>query len=62
MAQPPGEANIKAKLTEPQVYDIRRRWRDGESQNELAEEYHVSRMAIFKIVHWQTWRHLPDEG
>jgi hypothetical protein len=53
-----GERHGSAKLTENQVIDIRRRYKAGAVQRTLAKEYGVNPMAINKIVHNKTWRHI----
>ena len=59
----PGEAHWKAILTEAQVMEIRRRYRDGGVfQRELAAEYGVSRGAISFITAGSSWSHLPVLG
>src|SRR3990167_9270260 len=56
-----GEAHGRAKLTEKQVHEIRRRYtgRYGE-QTKLAREYGVSQMLISKIARGDIWTHLDD--
>lgn len=53
-----GEKHGSAKLTENQVLDIRRRYKAGAVQRSLAKEYGVDPMAINKIVHNKSWRHI----
>ncbi len=54
-----GSQNKRAKLTESQVAEIRRRYtgRYGQQQ-ELAEEYGIHRMTLHRIVHRQRWTHV----
>lgn len=50
-------------LTPEQVLDIRRRWREGRSQHELAREHGVSRSLIQRIVSGgPAWSWLKDDG
>jgi hypothetical protein len=60
-----GERNSRARLTEADVREIRRRYAEGGggnvggiSQRELAEEYEVTRCCIWRILHRATWRHV----
>lgn len=66
---PRGEAHNRAKLTEEQVNEIRRRWRveprgygrwcgPGLTVTQLSREYGLSVNAMIQIVEGQTWRHL----
>lgn len=55
----PGEASNLAKLTEPQVREIRARYAaGGVSHRALAGEYGVSKSAIGLIVLRRTWAHV----
>lgn len=56
--RPRGENQSKAKLTESQVLEIRRRHSEGEQGAKLAREYYVKKEAIYKIVNRQTWKHV----
>jgi hypothetical protein len=56
--RPRGVAHPKAKLTEDQVREIRRRSIEGESQRHLARAYGVGKNAIQGIVEGVTWRHI----
>lgn len=49
-----------AKLTEEQVYSIRKKKKMGSTNKELAMEFNVFRSTIEKIVYRQTWKHLHD--
>jgi len=55
---PRGEIHGKAKLTNHDVLDIRRRVRAGEKQSNLAREFGVRETNISAIILRQTWRHL----
>lgn len=46
----------KRTLTDDQVRDIRRRAGGGEQMIALAAEYHLSNVAISKIVRWRSYR------
>ena len=52
-----GTRNPKAKFTEDDVREIRRRLGNGERGSDLAREKNVSQAAISSIVHRKTW---PD--
>jgi hypothetical protein len=51
----PGERNPQHKLTEDDVYEIRRSTRP---ETELAVHYGVSRSAIGLVRRHETWRHV----
>lgn len=53
-----GERNPRAKMTEAQVRDIRRRRAEGETVMKLAREYDLGERAIYLICGRETWRHL----
>ena len=53
---PYGEKNHTAKLTAPQVLEIRAR--DTEDKQRLAEEYRVTQVTISHIIHRHTWKHI----
>jgi hypothetical protein len=50
-----GEHNPQAKLTKDQVSEIRRLYKEGMLQRELAEKFKVNRSAIGKIVRNERW-------
>jgi predicted XRE-type DNA-binding protein len=54
-----GENQGHSRLTESQVYEIRRRYAaGGVFQEELAREFHVARSQISHIVNRRQWAHL----
>lgn len=53
--RPIGERNGSAKLNRPAVEAIRRQYRDGALQRELASKYGVSQVAISQVVRGGTW-------
>lgn len=53
-----GERNWKAKLTEGQVVEIRRRYAAGETQTALGREFKVSQPMVGFIVRRENWRHI----
>lgn len=53
-----GTGNAAAKLTEPDVRDIRARHAAGASAKALAREYGVNPRAITFVVRGTTWRHV----
>lgn len=55
----PGVRNVKAKLTEDQVQEIRLRLLCGERPGKIAPDYGLHISAIRFIENLQTWRHLP---
>lgn len=50
-----GEDAPSAKLTEPDVVEI---LLSTEPLSVLAERYHVSNIAIWKVRHRKTWKHI----
>lgn len=57
--RPKGEKHGCARLTEAQVVDIRARVAGGDRPNRIAKEYRVTVQNILRIVHRETWKHLP---
>ena len=54
-----GENNKQAKLTTPEVIEIRRLYEMGQySQTEIANQYGVSRKCISHIINRTTWAHI----
>src|SRR3546814_50336 len=54
-----GQENVKAKLTEDQVREIRVRYAaEGIYQKDLAEQYGVQQAVVGKIVLRQLWKHV----
>ncbi len=53
-----GEDSPRAKLTEKEVLEIRRRIKDGAVQRRLAEEYGVTHYQISLIHRRKSWRHI----
>lgn len=53
-----GTANHRARLTDEQVREIRRRAASGEAQNKLAEEFPCGHATINRIVLRKSWKHL----
>jgi hypothetical protein len=56
-----GERHHQAKLTSPQVLEIRRRCDAGEVHLRLAREFGVSHVTIDRIAKRTIWRSLPEE-
>ncbi len=54
-----GEKNAMAKLTEPQVMEIRRRCSQGEKLKSIAADYPVNFKAISKICRGDRWVKSP---
>ena len=53
-----GESQGLAKLTEQEVVAIRREFRSGFTQTEIAARYGVCRSTIDRVARKKTWRHL----
>lgn len=51
-----GERHPSARLTEAQVRSVRRRWKQGVRQVDLAQEYGISQAAISLICCGRNWR------
>lgn len=51
-----GEKHGCAKLTLVDVNDICEKARNGSTRQELADEYHVDKSSIYRIVHGKTWK------
>ena len=57
---PKGEKNAKAKLTEKDVLDIRKKRAAGKSFGKLAKEYGVCKKTIQNAVSGKSWGFLPE--
>lgn len=54
-----GEANVRAKLTEEQVLEIRALFATGSfSQRQLAKQFSIDRTVISGIIHRRYWKHI----
>jgi HNH endonuclease/NUMOD4 motif len=53
-----GEANIRAKLTDEQVREIRRLRAQRVTAREVAERFGVTERTVFAIQHRKSWTHL----
>lgn len=53
-----GSTNANAKLTETDVIAIRARIAAGESAQDLAPQYNVTKGVIFHIKHNRSWKHV----
>lgn len=51
---------IRFHLTPDSVRQIRKNYDEGNSANELATEYGVSRCTIMNIIRRRTWNHLDQ--
>lgn len=56
-----GERNGQSRFTDAQRREICRRARAGETQAQLAREFHVSRASICRIVNGRTFRLTPTD-
>ena len=54
-----GEQDGNSKLTNEEVQEIRRRRALGETNSQLAYDFHVAVTTVWGIVSRRTWRHLP---
>lgn len=55
-----GEKSPAAKLTNEQIYEIRRLADAGTNRKDIAAMFCVNRQAIDKIANRQRWKHLPE--
>ena len=53
-----GEKNPQAKLTEEDVLDIRKRYKDGMSYKEIAKIKNSTYQNVYKIVNYKSWKHV----
>ena len=60
--QGPGESHPRAKLTERQVIEIKRRLASGEGNSEIARYYGVSTSTIGMIKTGRSWSHVQPQG
>lgn len=56
-----GERQHSAKLSEADVVEIRRLFAGGAGVSELAQAFGVNSSAIYRVVRWKAWRHVPSE-
>lgn len=54
-----GEKCDNSKLTAGDVIEIRRAYRNGETQRSIGKRYGISQVTVFKIVNRRTWPHVP---
>ena len=53
-----GERNGNSKLTEEKVIKIRKMYKDGISQQKIANIIGVAQTSISQIVLYRTWKHV----
>lgn len=53
-----GEKSGRAKFKDDDIREIRRMWRKGKSQSEMARHYGVAPRTIGQIVNRETWLHI----
>jgi hypothetical protein len=54
-----GSKHWHAQLKEPDVLDIRKRKKEGESMVKIAKDFGVTYNTVTKICYGCTWKHLP---
>jgi hypothetical protein len=54
-----GETHPLTSLTEQQVIEIRRRYRDGENPKDFADDFGMKWESIYRIARGDTWKHVP---
>lgn len=57
-----GERHTQAKLTDPEIIEIRERAKSGETQVSIARDFGVAQSAISLIVRRKRWAHIPSAG
>jgi hypothetical protein len=57
-SRPRGEGNGAAKLTEPEVRDIREMARKGMARREIATKFEVSPSTVRLVLCGETWKHV----
>jgi hypothetical protein len=57
-----GSSNPRARLTEAEVLEIRRRYNQGDTRSALAAAFGISRGALDHITSGRHWKHLPIDG
>lgn len=55
-----GIKHRRAKLTEEGVYDIRKRYDEGESLSSIAKDYNIVESHVVKVGRRRGWKHLPE--
>lgn len=53
-----GEDNPQSKLTEKQVKQIRKLYKQGLTQQNIADQFHINRCNISEIVNFKLWKHI----
>lgn len=53
-----GDEHYQAKLTAETVQEIRRRFKAGERNSDLAKEFGVTRATICDLIYRRTWDHI----
>lgn len=59
--KPEGQKHGMAKLTEPQVHDIREACAAGERQRDVAQRFGVHQAQVHRIAACKSWKHLGRE-
>lgn len=55
-------ANATRKLTEEQVHEIRLRWRMGETQQKLEQEFGIGGGTVSRILNGELYKNVPDQS
>jgi len=53
-----GENNSSARLTEKKVREIRKKYKSGDNIMQLASQYDVGTSSIWRVVSYETWKHI----
>jgi hypothetical protein len=58
LANSTGESNSMAKLSEKQVLEIRKLYKEGILAAQIAKQYQVSYHAVYDIIKRKNWKHV----
>lgn len=53
-----GDKNYQCRLKESEVVEIRQRRNRGETLQSIADRFHITKQAVWRIVHLLNWKHV----
>lgn len=56
-----GEKHSRSRLTNEQVYEIRKRFKNGESSPKIAINFGITANHAYRIATGIAWKHLPQK-
>jgi hypothetical protein len=56
-----GQNHYRTKFTDEQIYDIRKKYKEGIKPYEIAKLYNSSYYSIYFVVTRRSWKHLDDK-